>query len=265
MGSALKGVLGGKAPKMKTYGGAQFQDFTYTTSQGGATGTKEGDKYNVAVNLSPELQALQEMAMTGATGLFPSYLQAIQQRPDQFQFGYDPRAAQQQMFAEQSALLQPEFARQRQQLQSDIYGSGRMGLLMAGESAGAGEGAGMVQPDAFGLARAQSQTLSDLAAATRQQAMQEQGQLFGEALQSYQARDAARQQYLANLGTGFTGLFGTAGTIGEIERTIAGQGVGFEEAKARAAAGSMYQQQPKSGGLFDTALMAGATYYGLKG
>jgi len=29
-------------------------------------------------------------------------------------------------------------------------------------------------------------------------------------------------------------------------------------------AGSMYQQQPKSGGLFDTAVMAGATYYGLQ-
>ena len=264
MGKAVGSVLGGKAPKMKSMGGAQFQPFTYKTSQGTATGTKEGDSFNIGIELSPELQALQAQSLAATSGLFPQYLEQIQQRPDQFQFGYDPRAAQQQMFTEQSALLEPAFAQQRQQLQSDLFGSGRMGLMLSGGTAGAGTGGGMVNPDAFGLARAQSQTLGELAASTRSQAMQEQGQLFGEALQGYQARDTARQQYLQNLGTGFTGMFGTAGTIGEIERTIAGQGTGFEEARARAMAGSMYQKAPKSGGLFDTAVMAGATYFGLQ-
>ena len=262
MGKAVSSVLGGKAPKMKSMGGAQFQPFTYKTSQGTATGTKEGDSFNIGIELSPELQALQAQSLAATSGLFPSYLQQIQQRPEDFSFGYDPRAAQQQMFQEQAALLQPAFAQQRQQLQSDLFGSGRMGLMLAGETAGAGAG-GMVQPDAFGLGRAQSQTLGELAASTRTQAMQEQGQLFGEALEGYTARDTARQQYLQNLAGGFSGMLGTATGIGEIERTIAGQATGFEEARARAKSGAAVQQQPSSAGadLLGTGMMAAATYF----
>ena len=264
MGKAVSSILGGGKPKVGSVQGADFQPFTYKTSLGTATGTKDGQSFNVGIELSPELQALQAQSLAATSGLFPSYLQQLQQRPDQFQFGYDPRAAQQQMFQEQAALLQPAFAQQRQQLQSDLFGSGRMGLMLAGETAGAGAG-GMVQPDAFGLGRAQSQTLADLASATRTQAMQEQGQLFGEALQGYEARDTARQQYLQNLAGGFSGMLGTATGIGEIERTIAGQATGFEEARARAKAGAAVQQQPSTAGsdLLGTGMMAAATYFGM--
>ena len=41
------------------------------------------------------------------------------------------------IFAKSSALLEPEFEQQRQQLQSDLFGSGRLGLQLAGETAGA--------------------------------------------------------------------------------------------------------------------------------
>ena len=47
------------------------------------------------------------------------------------------------IFRTSSALLEPEFEQQRQQLQSDLFGSGRLGLQLAGETAGAGTG--MVQ------------------------------------------------------------------------------------------------------------------------
>jgi hypothetical protein len=262
MGKAVGSILGGKAPKTGSVKGGDFQPFTYKTSLGTATGTRDGQSFNVGIGLSPELQALQAQSLAATSGLFPSYLQQIQQRPEQFQFGYDPRAAQQQMFQEQAALLQPAFAQQRQQLQSSLFGTGRMGLMLAGETAGAGAG-GMVQPDAFGLGRAQSQTLADLASATRTQAMQEQGQLFGEALQGYEARDTARQQYLQNLAGGFSGMFGTATGIGEIERAIAGQATGFEEARARAKSGAAVQQAPSTG-LAETGLMAAATYWGMQ-
>ena len=158
MGKAVGSILGGGKPKVGSVQGADFQPFTYKTSLGTATGTKDGDSFNVGIELSPELQALQAQSLAATSGLFPSYLQQIQQRPEDFSFGYDPRAAQQQMFQEQAALLQPAFAQQRQQLQSDLFGSCRIGLMLAGETAGAGAG-GIVQPDAFGLGRAQSQTL----------------------------------------------------------------------------------------------------------
>ena len=71
-----------------------------------------------------------------------------------------------------SALLEPEFEQQRQQLQSDLFGSGRLGLQLAGETAGAGTG--MVQPDAYGLGLAQSRALADLGLSSRDQALEEQ-------------------------------------------------------------------------------------------
>ena len=80
----------------------------------------------------------------------------------------------------QSALLEPSFEQQRQQLQSDLFGSGRLGLQLAGETAGAGTG--MVQPDAYGLGLAQARALAETSALARQQAQQEQQQAFTQAL-----------------------------------------------------------------------------------
>jgi hypothetical protein len=74
-------------------------------------------------------------------------------------------------------LLQPEFQRQAINLQQGLFGSGRLGLRLAGESQGLGAGSGMVQPDALGLGRAQQQTLAGLATQARNQAFGEQAQL----------------------------------------------------------------------------------------
>jgi len=263
MGKAVGSILGGGEVKAGSTKGADFQPFGYVTSQGTATGSKNDQGgFDIGIELSPELQALQQQSMAAASGLFPSYLQQIQNKPQDFSFGYNPLQAQQQMFQQQSALLDPVFAQQNQQLQSDLFGSGRMGLQLAGATAGAGRG-GMVNPDAFGLARAQSQTYADLAASTRAAAMGEQAQLFGEAEQTYGLNDAARQQYLQNLAGGFTGMFGTANQIGETERAIAGQAVGFEQARANAKAGAATPAQQGSGAdLLGTAMMAGATLFG---
>lgn len=261
MGKAVGSILGGGVKAGSTKG-ADFQPFGYVTSQGTATGAKNEDGgFDIGIELSPELQALQQQSMAAASGLFPSYLEQIQNKPQDFSFNYDPLQAQQQMFQQQSALLDPVFAQQNQQLQSDLFGSGRMGLQLAGATAGAGRG-GMVNPDAFGLARAQSQTYADLAASTRAAAMTEQAQLFGEAEQTYGLNDAARQQYLQNLAGGFTGMFGTANQIGETERAIAGQAVGFEQARANAKAGAATPAQQGSGAdLAGSAMMAAATYW----
>ena len=133
---------------------------------------------------------------------------------------FDPRARGQEVFAEQAALLQPEFERQATALQSRLFGGGRLGLRLAGEGVGLGAGSGMVQPDALGLGQAQQQTLAQIAAGARQQALGEQQQL----------------QQLAG------GMLGAGMGISDMERALLAQGVDAETARAAAAYGSGQMQ-----------------------
>jgi len=107
----------------------------------------------------------------------------------------------------------------------------------------------MVQPDALGLGRAQQQTLAQLAAGSRGQALGEQAQL----------------QQLAG------GMLGAGMGISEMERALMAQGVDAETARAAAAsqagaigtgyftpAMSAYQQRAKAqtgfvGGMLSSA------------
>ena len=210
-----------------------FRPYTVTTSAGQAGYTPEGG-YQTA--LSQPYQDILGTALTGAGSMFE---QAA---------AFDPTQRGQKIFAEQSALLQPEFQRQATDLQSRLFGSGRLGLRLAGESQGLGTGSGMVQPDALGLGRAQQQTLAGLSTQARQQALGEQAQL----------------QQLAQ------GMLGSGMGISEMERALMAQGVGAETARAAAAygAGSLAiqpysdatraaaQQQSNRTGLFGSLLGA---------
>lgn len=141
-----------------------------------------------------------------------------------------------QIFKEQSALLQPEFQRQATQLQSSLFGSGRLGMRLAGQ--GAGAGSGMVQPDAFGLAQAQQQTLGALAAGSRQQASDE---------------------YTALADVGLKSLAGSLG-VSELEIQLMRAGLDAESARAMAAASagqvgtSGYQANVQAGMASDNAM-----------
>jgi hypothetical protein len=129
---------------------------------------------------------------------------------------FDPSARAGEIFSEQSALLQPEFQRQAVDLQNQLFGSGRLGLRLAGESQGLGTGSGMVQPDALGLGTRQQQTLAQLAAGSRGQAFNEMGQL-------------------GNLGAqALTGAMGISG----LEQSLMGLGLTAEQARTVAALGS---------------------------
>jgi hypothetical protein len=170
------------------------------------------------------------------------------------------------IFRTQSALLQPEFAQQRQQLSNDLFGSGRLGLQLSGEAAGAGIGGGMVQPDAFGLGRAQSMTLADLAGLSRERGMLEQQQGYEQALGSYDVNQQARQQQLANLMGGFTTSLGTFGTVSELEQSLVNAGLTIEQARSAAqassagAGASLAQAGTQAGdSLFSKLLLAAAS------
>lgn len=232
MGKVVKsvtGALGGaKVPKPKAMAGAQFQPFTYTGLAGTAEGKKDGLSYEFSQELTPELQALYGAGLAQAQPFLSQYLQQAQAPVAQFQpQSADLQAATQQYFQEQQAMLDPVFQQQREQLQQDLYGSGRLGLMQGG-----------VNPDAAGLAEAQAQALTDASMRARQMAAQEQAQMFGQESDIYRLNQAAQQQQLQNLMGGFTGAFGTARDVLGMEQGLIGQAAGLEEARARAMAGS---------------------------
>ena len=181
--------------------GARFNPYTVRTGSGTTGYTGDGQFFS---QLSQPYQNVLGTTLGGAQNLFS-------------QFGsFDPSQRATEVFQEQSALLQPEFQRQATDLQSRLFGSGRLGLRLAGESQGLGAGSGMVQPDALGLGQAQQQTLAQLAAGARQQAFGEQAQLGQMASQALQS------------GLG----------ISQLEQGLMQQGLSAEAARAAAALGA---------------------------
>ena len=174
-----------------------FQPFTVTTGTGQAAYAPET---GFTSTLSPEMQSVLTGSLTGAQDV----LSAFQ--------GFDPQARSAEIFSQQSELLEPQFEQQAQRLQQSLFGSGRLGLRLAGESAGLGAGSGMVQPDALGLGRAQQQTLAQLASGSRQQAMQEYGQLgnLSRGLLSSALGITGQEQQLLGLGGTLEGMRGAS-------------------------------------------------------
>ena len=216
--------------------GVKFQPYSYTSSVGNTTGTSSGDAFNVSSSIDPQLQALQQGAIGYAQPFLTQYLEGSKEGIPQFSFGETGEQRARDIFAEQSALLEPKFAQQRQQLKSDLFGSGRMGLMLAGETTGAG--GGYVQPDAFGLARAQSMSLADLSGQARERAMGEQQQAFEQAAQGYDINRIASDQGLSRLLSGFTGAFGAYGSVADLESNLVNQGLSIEQARSAAQQGS---------------------------
>lgn len=180
----------------------QFRPYTVTTSTGRTSYDPSSGQYRTT--LTSPLQSLLTQATTGAGSLFGLASE----------FDPDVRAAD--IFSEQAALLQPEFERQATDLQSRLFGTGRLGLRLAGESQGLGTGSGMVQPDALGLGRAQQQTLAQLAPLARQQAYGEQQSLIGMA----------------------TNMLGAGLQIGQVENNLMSLGLSAEQARAAASLGA---------------------------
>ena len=258
MGDIVGGLFG-EGPKQQVIKGGDFQPFTYESLLGSARGEKDGDGFKFSQELSPELQALYGAGLAQSQPFLSQYLSQAGAPVAGFDTpAFDVRDRERQIFQEQAALLEPTFAQQRQQLQGDLFGSGRLGLKIAGEGVGAGAG-GMVNPDAFGLARAQSLTTAELAPEARRMAQAEQQQAFDQARLGYGLNQAAQQQQLANLLSGYGTAFGTVKDVRGLESDLIGQAAGLEEARARTKTGATTQTQG-SGGLFGAALGAGLSY-----
>ena len=157
-------------------------------------------------------RSAQDMLGRGE-GLLGQAGSLAQQAPDEFNYNFDPTQAGQDLFNQRSALLEPQFAQQNTRAQESMFGTGRLGLRLAGEGLGAGEGSGMMSPDAFGVNTAQSQALAQLAAQSTNDAFGQELQRSGLDLSEYNANQMAQQQQYANLMGAGQGMFGAGGQL----------------------------------------------------
>lgn len=195
-----------------------FRPVTFRSGTGTATAGPDG----LETSLSSPYAGLSDLVGTGQ-GLLGQAGEQAQRPADQFSYNFDPEGRSQQLFDQRSALLAPQFAQQRAMNNEGMFNSGRSGLRISGDMAGAG--GGMVQPDAFGMNRAQSQALAGLAAQSTNDAFGQQMQQAGLDLSQFGANQGQQQQRYQNLmGTGAGMLSGGFQGAG-LENQLAGIGL----------------------------------------
>ena len=214
------------SPRHFAHGGSQqdqgiFKPVTFRSGVGTSTLTPEG----VTSELGEDYAGLSGQVNEGL-GLMGEAGALAQQDPNQFNYNFDPAARGQELFSQRSALLEPAFAQQRAKMNEGMFGSGRLGLRLAGE--GAGAGSGMVQPDAFGMNQAQSQALSQLAAQSTTDAFGESMQRAGLDLSKFGVNQQAQQQQFANLMGSGQGMLGAGMAGAGLEMGLGGQALSAE-------------------------------------
>tara|TARA_R110002126_G_scaffold118405_1_gene258471 strand:+ start:5703 stop:6506 length:804 start_codon:yes stop_codon:yes gene_type:complete len=163
---------------------AMFNPYSVATRRG--TAYQDPNTGALRTQIDPQIGRLEDIIGTSAGRMFGGLTD----------FNLPSRA--QDIYNQQLSMLQPSFQQQNQNLQSTLFGSGRLGLGVGGEFVGAGQGTGMVNPDAYGLGLAQSRALTDLASGSRDRAL-------GEA------------KSMADIGQG---LFTSALSVGDMEREL---------------------------------------------
>jgi hypothetical protein len=166
VGKAMGGGSRQATTAQQTIPGVEFQPVTYTGATGGVTGKKVGDYgYEWSADVAPWISELGGIGAGAAGGLFKDYLTEV---------GMDPYAASQEYYSRGLAQLEPEIAKQRTALGGSLFGSGRLGLKLAGEGLGYGAGAGAVNPDIAGFGAGVGKAYTDLYAnaLTQGQALQ---------------------------------------------------------------------------------------------
>ena len=186
------------------------------------TGTSRSTAKGMTTKLNEPYSGLAGLVGEG-TGLLGTAAGQAQQAPDQFSYNFNPEQAGQDLFNQRAELMQPQFAQQNAQAQEAMFGSGRLGLRLAGEGIGAGEGSGMMSPDAFGVNAAQSQALAGLAAQSTTDAFGQQMQRAGLDSNQFAMNQAGQQQRYANLMGSGQGML-SAGMQGtQLEQAMAQQ------------------------------------------
>jgi hypothetical protein len=127
----------------------------------------------------------------------------------------------------------------------------------------------MVNPDAYGLARAQSQTLADVGAQSRQMALQDAASRYDLESGLFGVNESQKQQYLSNLTGGTTGLFGMCSQISAQDLELLKAGISAESlrgqsytgaAQSMASGAAQPQKSEGKGGLLGAAAQVGSAY-----
>jgi uncharacterized membrane protein YeaQ/YmgE (transglycosylase-associated protein family) len=258
VGSVVSGVvgkaLGGGSTQQATQSsyetvpGTEFQPYTYRSLGSTVTGTPEGDYgFNTSVELDPTLVNLAGLGASSAE-TFYNQLPALYARPEAvYDQTYDPAAAQKEYYETGLAQLQPEFLKQQIQAQERMFGSGRLGLKLAGEGLGAPTGTGAVSPDAFGLGAAQSKALADLYAGSVDAGRAAEIARLEQETNIFNRQQTAEADYLNRILGGAQGMFGLAGSIRDIESAARSDALAQEVARSNALKqGTTSYYQPKS-------------------
>ena len=199
------------APESGTFRPVTFRSGTGTsTTNADGTTTSLNDPYSSLSSLVGSGQGLLGQAAANA-----------QQDPNQLNFDMNTDQRAQALFDQRSALLEPAFAQQRALAQQDMFGSGRLGLRLAGQ--GVGAGSGMVQPDAFGMNQAQAQALSGLAARSTDDAFAQAQAMAALESQRFGQNQQAQQQQYANLVGSGEGMLSAGIQGAQLEAAIAQQ------------------------------------------
>lgn len=142
-----------------TNAATEMSKFTpYGVTTGFGSSWFDTEKQQAGYQLDPALAAYRDKLLLMGTSALPSTM--------------DTAAAGQQYYDEIQAMMQPARQQEQQQLQQNLFGSGRLGMRLAGDAAGAGSG-GMYQPDVLGYNKAQELANQQLAMQARQQAQNE--------------------------------------------------------------------------------------------
>jgi len=184
------------------------------------TGTSTSDADGMTTSLAEPYSGLSSLVGEG-TGLLGAAGAQSQNAPDQLDTSFNTNDRAQELMTQRSALLEPQFAQQRAQAQESMFGSGRLGLRLSGE--GVGAGAGMVQPDAFGMNQAQSQAMAQLAAQSSQDAFGEGMQRAGMDLNQFGANQNAQQQQFGNMMGAGQGMLQAGMQGASLEQSMAQQ------------------------------------------
>jgi len=265
---------------------SMFQPYTVTTGTGTTQGTVGG---NFGTQLSGPLNTVSNMSTVGAGQSQAALQDSMAQNQGQFSNpvfnsanqglvggmqganfmapAFDINQATDQYFQQGMDVLNPAFAQQNANLAQSLQGSGRGGLMLSSGAMGAG-GGGMVNPDMYNTGAAQNNALANLYQQSRQSALGEQNQMFGQGLTAEQQRMNAggqlfnqdlatgQQNYNQNLG-GFEAnqaqmnnlsninqqQMANLGLFGTLENNLFSQGLAAEQVRSGANASSMYNPQ----------------------
>jgi len=141
---------------------AELSKFTpYGVTTGYGTSFFDTEKQTAGYTLDPALAAYRDRLMMMGQQALPTQM--------------DTQANAMQYYNEVQQMMQPQRLQEQTQLQQNLFGSGRLGMRLAGEAAGAGAG-GMYQPDVLGYNKAQELANQQLAMQARTQAQTEMDQ-----------------------------------------------------------------------------------------